>query len=130
VSGGRPRLAVGTFGAIDLSVLSSGWRARVWVRDLDGKRRRVQATASSQRKAEAARKEKLTGCPGYGGAGVLGVSNSSRGAHHRAGEVASPRRATREGAGPFQAVGLRPGRGGLKTGKISVTMPKNGSAMM
>lgn len=76
MTGGRPRLAIGTFGAIDLSVQSSSWRARVWVRDLDGKRRRVQATASSQRKAEAALKEKLTRRPGHGGAGVLGVSNS------------------------------------------------------
>ena len=76
MTGGRPRLAVGTFGRLDLAAQSSGWRARVWVRDLDGKRRRVQATASSQRKAEAALKEKLTSRPGYGGAGVLGVSSS------------------------------------------------------
>lgn len=76
MTGGRPRLAIGTFGTIELSVQSSGWRARVWVRDMDGKRRRVPATASSQRKAEAALKVKLTYRPGYGGAGVLGVSSS------------------------------------------------------
>ena len=74
MTSGRPRVAIGTFGSLDLSFQASSWRARVWVQDLDGKRRRVQATASSQRKAEAALQEKLTRRPGYGGAGVLGVS--------------------------------------------------------
>ena len=56
----RPRTPIGTFGDIEFSNLISGTvRARVRFRDLDGRLRRVEASAATRKLAEHTLKEKL-----------------------------------------------------------------------
>jgi len=57
---GRPRTPIGTFGELEFTTLENGKvQARTRYRDWDGKLRRVQATARTQRSAEFALKAKL-----------------------------------------------------------------------
>ena len=53
MSRGRPRTAIGTFGQVHLTDLGGRYRALTRFRDLDGRLRKVTATARSQRAAEA-----------------------------------------------------------------------------
>ena len=69
---GRPRTPIGTFGAVAIVDLGDRYRAITRYRDVDGRLRRVMATATSRRGAEARLKEKLAGC---GDGGVLSVAS-------------------------------------------------------
>jgi hypothetical protein len=69
---GRPRTPIGTFGEITIVDLGDRYRATARFRDFDGRLRRVMATASSRRGAQARLKEKLVDRAGYGDGGVLG----------------------------------------------------------
>jgi integrase len=75
MSGGRPRTAIGTYGAI--YVMRSGDRcvAETRFRDLDGRLRKVTATAGSASTARALLKERLVNRSGYGSGGMLGLSS-------------------------------------------------------
>lgn len=56
----RPRTPIGTFGDIHFTTLANGVvRARVRVRDLDGRLRRVEASGTTRKAAEHRLKEKL-----------------------------------------------------------------------
>ncbi len=76
MSGGRPRTAIGTYGAVN--VLSTGGRcvAETRFRDADGRLRKVTATAGSPSAARALLKERLLNRPGYGSGGALSLSSS------------------------------------------------------
>ncbi|MEU4360411.1 tyrosine-type recombinase/integrase [Promicromonospora sp. NPDC023987] len=78
MSGGRPRTAIGTYGAISVCTNRRKTRrtytAKTRFRDLDGGLRPVEATAGSDTAARAALKEKLLKRTGYGG-GVLDPSS-------------------------------------------------------
>lgn len=76
MSPGRPRTAIGTFGEIAVIDLGGRYRAITRYRDLDGRLRRVTATARSPRAAQAELKARLLGRPGHGTGGVLGPSSS------------------------------------------------------
>jgi integrase len=54
---GRPSLAVGTMGAIRIYQVPSGYRARVLVRDPDGRTREMKRTGGSRAAAQRALKE-------------------------------------------------------------------------
>ena len=75
MSGGRPRTAIGTYGAV--YVTRSGGRcvAETRFRDLDGRLRKVTATAGSPSTARALLKERLLNRPGYGSGGALRLSS-------------------------------------------------------
>jgi integrase len=75
MSGGRPRTAIGTYGAI--YVMRSGDRcvAETRFRDFDGRLRKVTATAGSASTARALLKERLVNRSGYGTGGMLGLSS-------------------------------------------------------
>jgi hypothetical protein len=74
VTRGRPRTAIGTFGEIAVTDLGGRYRALTRYRDLDGRLRKVTAVAGTPRAAAARLKARLTGRPGYGSGGVLGVA--------------------------------------------------------
>ncbi|MBB2921244.1 tyrosine-type recombinase/integrase [Cellulomonas cellasea] len=76
MSRGRPRTAIGTFGEIALTDLGNRYRASTRYRDLDGRLRRVTATARSARAAEAELKARLVERPRHGGGGVLGAGSA------------------------------------------------------
>ena len=78
MSRGRPRTAIGTFGTIHVSDLGGRYRALTRFRDLDGRLRRVTATARSRRGAEALLKERLLNRARYGLGGPLGLSSPFR----------------------------------------------------
>lgn len=75
MSGGRPRTAIGTYGSV--YVMSKGDRhvAETRFRDLDGRLRKVTATARSASAARALLKQRLLHRPGYGSGGVLGLAS-------------------------------------------------------
>lgn len=75
MSGGRPRLAIGTYGEISVRQNRRSYTAKTYFRDLDGVRRPVEASARTDKTARAALKEKLLKRTGYGG-GVLDPSSS------------------------------------------------------
>lgn len=75
MSRGRPRTAIGTFGDIHVTDLGSRHRALTRYRDIDGRLRKVMATAGSERAARALLKERLAHRPGYGCGGVLSLSS-------------------------------------------------------
>src|SRR5664279_6516891 len=54
---GRPSLAVGTMGAIRIYRVANGYRARVLVRDPDGRTREMKRTGGSRAAAQRALKE-------------------------------------------------------------------------
>jgi len=69
---GRPRTAIGTYGAIHVTrKRSRTYVARTRYRDIDGRLRDVTATAESRNRAIADLKDRLLKRPGYGQAGVL-----------------------------------------------------------
>lgn len=72
---GRPRTPIGTFGVVALTDLGGRYRALTRFRDLDGRLRKVTATATTRRGAEALLKERLTQRAGHGSGGVLGVAS-------------------------------------------------------
>ena len=58
---GRPRTPMGTFGQVSVVDLGGRYRAMARVRDLDGRLRKVTATAGSSRGAQTLLKERLAG---------------------------------------------------------------------
>lgn len=72
---GRPRTTIGTYGAV--YVMPSGDRcvAETRFRDLDGRLRKVTATAGSPSAARALLKERLLNRVGYGSGGVLSLAS-------------------------------------------------------
>jgi integrase len=74
---GRPRTAIGTYGAINVRRKSDGRRfvAETRFRDLDGQLRQVKATGSSRSAATAVLRDRLLNRPGYGSGGLLSVSS-------------------------------------------------------
>lgn len=75
MSRGRPRTAIGTFGDISVSEVGGRHRAMTRYRDLDGRLRKVTATAASERAPRARLKEKLVDRAGYGSGGPLSVAS-------------------------------------------------------
>jgi integrase len=75
VNRGRPRTAIGTYGQVRVSDLGGRYRALTRFRDLDGRLRKVTATARSRRAAEVLLKERLLNRAGYGTGGVLSASS-------------------------------------------------------
>lgn len=73
---GRPRTTIGTCGEIHTAEVGRRYRASTRYRDLDGRLRKVTATAQSRRAAEALLRERLVERPGYGFGGVLSASSS------------------------------------------------------
>lgn len=78
MSPGRPRIAIGTFGEIAVIGLGGRYRAITRYRDLDGRLRRVTATARSPRAAQAELHVRLLGRPGHSTGGTLGPSSGFR----------------------------------------------------
>lgn len=78
MSGGRPRTAIGTFGAIYVRPRGRRYVAQTRFRDLDGRLRKVDATANSKAHAESLLKERLLSRTGYGSGGALSLSSSFR----------------------------------------------------
>ena len=73
MSRGRPRTVLGTVG--ETAVTDSGrYRASTRHRDLDGRLRKVSATATSKKGAAALLKRRLLDRPGYGSGGVLSLA--------------------------------------------------------
>ncbi|MEU6134747.1 tyrosine-type recombinase/integrase [Nocardioides sp. NPDC047086] len=73
---GRPRTAIGTFGAIN--VINKGPKrhtAHTRFRDIDGRLREVEATSTSRNAAIALLKERLKARTGYGAGGLLHLSS-------------------------------------------------------
>lgn len=75
MTGGRPRTAIGTYGAIYVRTRGSRSVAQVRYRDLDGRLRKVEATADSPALARSALKERLLQRTGYGSGGRLTVAS-------------------------------------------------------
>lgn len=75
MSGGRPRTAISTYGSISVSSCGSRYVAETRFRDLDGKLRKVAATAGSQSAVRALLKERLLRRSGYGSGGVLTLAS-------------------------------------------------------
>lgn len=73
MSGGRPRTAIGTYGAIYVMRSRDRCVAETRFRDLDGRPRKVTATAGSASTARALLKERLVNRSGYGSGGMLGL---------------------------------------------------------
>lgn len=76
MSGGRPRTAIGTYGAVYVMPRVDRCVAETRFRDLDGRLRKVTATASSPSAAKALLKERLLDRAGYGSGGQLSLSSS------------------------------------------------------
>lgn len=72
---GRPRTSIGTFGDIRLVDLGSRYRAETRYRDLDGRLRKVRATAPSARAVRSLLKDRLAARVGYGSGGLLSLSS-------------------------------------------------------
>lgn len=75
MAGGRPRTAIGTYGAIYVMRKADRCVAETRFRDLDGRLRKVTATAGSASAARALLKERLLDRSGYGSGGMLGLSS-------------------------------------------------------
>ena len=72
---GRPRTVLGTFGEIAVNDIGGRYRAITRHRDLDGRLRKVTATATSRKGAEALLKGRLLDRTGYGSGGVLSLAS-------------------------------------------------------
>lgn len=72
---GRPRTSIGTFGDIRLVDLGGRYRAETRYRDLDGRLRKVRATAPSARAVRSLIKDRLAARVGYGSGGLLSLSS-------------------------------------------------------
>lgn len=82
MSGGRPRTAIGTYGEIRVRPRGRRSIAETRYRDLDGRLRKVSATADSPATARALLKQRLVNRTGYGSGGQLSpVSPFGGGAH-------------------------------------------------
>lgn len=75
MTGGRPRTAIGTYGAIYVRTRGSRSVVQVRYRDLDGRLRKVEATADSPALARSALRERLLRRTGYGSGGRLTVAS-------------------------------------------------------
>lgn len=75
MKGGRPRTVLGTYGAIQVVCHDGRYTASTRYRDLDGRLRRVRATATAKSQAAALLKQRLLDRPGFGGAGLLDRSS-------------------------------------------------------
>lgn len=76
MTGGRPRTAIGTYGEIQVRPVGRKFVAGTRFRDLDGRLRKVFATATSQSGARALLKERLLSRSGYGSGGMLSLGSS------------------------------------------------------
>ncbi|RYV50229.1 tyrosine-type recombinase/integrase [Pengzhenrongella frigida] len=72
---GRPRTSIGTFGEIRLVDLGGKYVAETRFRDLDGRLRKVRATAPSARAVRSLIKDRLAARVGYGSGGLLRLSS-------------------------------------------------------
>ena len=72
---GRPRTSIGTFGEIRLVDLGGKDLAETRFRDLDGRLRKVRATAPSARAVRSLIKDRLAARVGYGSGGLLRLSS-------------------------------------------------------
>jgi hypothetical protein len=75
MSGGRPRTAIGTYGAVYVMRKTDRSVAETRFRDLDGRLRKVTATAGSPSAASALLKERLLNRVGYGSGGQLSLAS-------------------------------------------------------
>lgn len=75
MSGGRPRTAIGTYGTIHARRRGAKCVAQTRFRDLDGRMRKVEATASSPSLARSLLKERLLVRSGFGSGGHLSVAS-------------------------------------------------------
>jgi hypothetical protein len=73
---GRPRTPIGTYGSVNIRRHGQRVTAETRFRDVDGRLRRVTASASSAAAATLRLKEKLRSRPNYGHGGSLRVSSS------------------------------------------------------
>lgn len=75
MSGGRPRTAIGTYGGVYVRRRGDRCMAETRFRDLDGRLRKVTASAGSPSAATALLKERLLQRTGYGSGGVLSLAS-------------------------------------------------------
>jgi integrase len=77
MTAGRPRTAIGTYGAINVRRKGADRRyvAATRFRDLDGQLRQVKATGSSRSAATSLLRDRLLHRPGYGSGGLLNLSS-------------------------------------------------------
>jgi integrase len=75
MSGGRPRTAIGTYGAVYVMRTADRYTAETRFRDVDGRLRKVTATAGSASAAKALLKERLLNRTGYGSGGQLSLAS-------------------------------------------------------
>jgi hypothetical protein len=73
--GGRPRTAIGTYGAVYVMRRADRCVAETRFRDLDGRLRKVTATAGSASAAKALLKERLLDRGGFGSGGQLSLAS-------------------------------------------------------
>ncbi len=73
---GRPRTAIGTYGAITVRRRGSRAVAETRVRDADGRMRHVRITARTAEQARSGLKQRLLSRPGLDSGGVLSPSSS------------------------------------------------------
>lgn len=78
MAGGRPRTAIGTYGAIHVTRHGGRCVAETRFRDADGRLRKVTATAGSPSGATALLKDRLLHRTGYGAVGVLSLASPFR----------------------------------------------------
>lgn len=72
---GRPRTPIGAYGDVSVRPRGAKFQAMTRYRDLDGQLRRVRATATSQRGARTALRERLLARDGSGHGGLLHPSS-------------------------------------------------------
>lgn len=75
MAGGRPRTAIGTYGAVYVMRNADRCVAETRFRDADGRLRKVTATAGSPSAARALLKDRLLNRTGYGSGGVLSLAS-------------------------------------------------------
>lgn len=75
MTGGRPRTPIGTYGAISIRQRGKHFVAETRFRDLDGRLRKVNATATSRSVARTTLKERLLVRPGHGSGGMLTLAS-------------------------------------------------------
>lgn len=76
MSGGRARTAIGTYGALYVMRKADRRVAETRFRDLDGRLRKVTATAGSPSAAKDLLKERLVNRVGHGNGGQLGLASA------------------------------------------------------